>query len=113
MWLYFDALPQLSFRKEQLAKLHIEDEEPVGPLWVLAQVSTMKPRYRRTARSSLASAGMWDWSVISLGGLDWSTASNIIFSNGEYDPWKIGRLPRAPAHVKFSNSPIMHNIYTQ
>ena len=54
-----------------------------------------------------------DWSVISLGGLDWSTASNIVFSNGEYDPWKIGRLPWARAHVKFSDSPTMHNIYTQ
>ena len=31
-----------------------------------------------------------DWSVISLGGMDWSAASNIVFSNGEYDPWKIG-----------------------
>ena len=34
-----------------------------------------------------------DWSVISLGGMDWSSASNIVFSNGEYDPWKIGRPP--------------------
>lgn len=34
-----------------------------------------------------------DWSVISLAGMDWSSASNIVFSIGEYDPWKIGELP--------------------
>lgn len=35
-------------------------------------------------------SGDADWSVISLGGMDWSSASNIVFSNGEFDPWKIG-----------------------
>ena len=38
-------------------------------------------------------SGDADWSVISLGGMDWSSASNIVFSNGEYDPWKIGPPP--------------------
>lgn len=40
----------------------------------------MKPRY--------------DWALDYFGGrnlnLDWSTTSNIIFSNGEYDPWQAG-----------------------
>lgn len=35
-------------------------------------------------------SGSGDWPVISLGGFDFSTASNIVFSNGEYDPWRIG-----------------------
>ena len=70
-------------------------------------------KIQEDCRKQFGIRGDVDWSVISLGGLDWSTASNIVFSNGEYDPWKIGRLPRAPAHVKFSDSPVMHNIYTQ
>lgn len=37
-------------------------------------------------------SGSGDWPVISLGGFDFSTASNIVFSNGEYDPWRIGTL---------------------
>lgn len=35
-------------------------------------------------------SGSGDWPVISLGGFDFSAASNIVFSNGEYDPWRIG-----------------------
>lgn len=38
-------------------------------------------------------SGSGDWPVISLGGFDFSTASNIVFSNGEYDPWRIGDCP--------------------
>ncbi len=48
-------------------------------------------------RREFGISGDADWSVISLGGMDWSSASNIVFSNGEYDPWKIGVSPSSSA----------------
>ncbi len=54
-------------------------------------------------RTNFGIGGDADWAVISLGGMDWSSASNIVFSNGEYDPWKIGAFPASlgvPCHCK-------------
>ncbi|CAK0782805.1 hypothetical protein CVIRNUC_006000 [Coccomyxa viridis] len=47
-------------------------------------------RIQADCRKRFGISGDADWSVISLGGMDFSAASNIVFSNGEYDPWKIG-----------------------
>ena len=61
-------------------------------------------RIQADCRKRFGISGDADWSVISLGGMDFSAASNIVFSNGEYDPWKIGGLscmsvPSAPMRV--------------
>ena len=50
-------------------------------------------RIQANCRKRFGISGDADWSVISLGGMDFSAASNIVFSNGEYDPWSIGGLP--------------------
>ena len=54
-------------------------------------------RVQADCRKRFGISGDADWSVISLGGMDFSAASNIVFSNGEYDPWKIGGLSSSAA----------------
>jgi hypothetical protein len=44
-------------------------------------------------------SGTGDWPIMSLGGFDFSSASNIVFSNGEYDPWRIGEQLRLHASL--------------
>ena len=33
-----------------------------------------------------------DYAPVQYGGYDYHAASNIVFSNGEYDPWRVGAL---------------------
>lgn len=34
-----------------------------------------------------------DYAPVQYGGYDYSAASNIVFSNGEFDPWRSGGWP--------------------
>ena len=50
----------------------------------------------RTMESCVSDVGALPrpfWATIEWGGKDINTASNIVFSNGEYDPWRAGGVP--------------------
>ena len=38
-----------------------------------------------------------DYAAVQYGGRDYSSASNIVFSNGEFDPWRTGKFEQTPS----------------
>lgn len=46
--------------------------------------------YKKNCQKMLGVTPRPDWAILQFGGDDWSEQSNVIFSNGELDPWQVG-----------------------